>query len=29
MTGSQHFSQGDIQFQLMTGVNVPTPVTLT
>ena len=32
MTGSQHFSQDDIQFQLVygrgQGVNVPSPVTL-
>ena len=30
MTGSQHFSVDDIQFQLFyDGVNVPSPVTLT
>ena len=30
MTGSEHFTPGNIQFQLqfMTGVNVPSPVTL-
>ena len=29
MTGSQDFSQGDIQFQLfMTGANLSSPVTL-